>query len=52
VSGTHQWVVIYGDPIEGFTYYGPFSTLRQAVDIRADGCWIAPLIAPDDTENE
>jgi hypothetical protein len=56
---TGQWIIVFGDPILGFTYYGPFANGNQASRVAErwwpgaySHYWIVPLTALDDTENE
>ena len=46
------WIVITGDPIYGYTHYGPFTSKKEAEDgadkITSDNFWICALEHPDD----
>lgn len=48
VSGP-RWVVVSGNPIDGFKFFGPFEIQEDAVDYMdrlADGCWTTKLETP------
>lgn len=52
---TAPHIVIIGDPVDGFRYYGPFPNWDEASDWTETDCrdcdwWIAPLIAPSSTD--
>jgi hypothetical protein len=44
-----QWIIVVGDPIDGFTFDGPFETHDEALQLAETGrsytgtWWIAPL---------
>ena len=45
-----KWIVLFGDPVQGFTYHGPFDTSDEACEYGdlhrgndADEYWVAPL---------
>lgn len=44
-----QWIVLFGGPLQGFTYHGPFDTSDEACEygdlhpVAADEYWVAPL---------
>lgn len=50
IEATEQWLLIAGNPIDGFQYVGPFATPGEAHDEgernRFAEYWIAPLDAP------
>jgi hypothetical protein len=31
----NKWIIVYGDPLEGYTYVGPFDTQQKAIDYAA-----------------
>lgn len=33
-AAPHAWLLITGDPVAGFSFYGPFPTLSAAEDAR------------------
>ena len=46
----NQWVVVVGDPVEGFSYHGPFDTSEDACEYgdfhrgsNVDEYWVVPL---------
>lgn len=43
------WIVIFGDPIDGFMFYGPFEGQQKASEWAesqaASDWWIAPIEA-------
>lgn len=48
--GAKQWVVVFGNPIDGFGYHGPFDTNEEACEYgdfhdgdNADEYWVALL---------
>lgn len=46
-----KWILIVGDPIDGFFYYGPFDDQQAAIDYveaNHDGpdWWTAKLMGP------
>lgn len=49
MSGEGPHIVVYGDPINGFLFYGPFDSYKEAGDAAkeylTDGVhwWVAPL---------
>lgn len=49
----NNWIVIYGNPNNGFSYCGPFSTPQDANDWADDNVateydwWITPLANPE-----
>lgn len=50
------WLLITGNPVDGFTYYGPFSDHDEASSL-ADRCdhsdwWICELVRPDSFDAE
>jgi len=45
-------VVLVGNPVDGLTIYGPFTTAEDANEwadsnINADDWWVAPLVSGD-----
>lgn len=46
-----QFIAIYGDPVEGFAFVGPFSTHEEAISYAAIDApcnwWVSRLDAPD-----
>lgn len=45
-----QWIVLFGDPVQGFTYHGTFDTGDEACEYgdlhrgnAGDEYWVAPL---------
>lgn len=48
MTGMH--ILITGNPVDGFEYFGPFKTgddaIAYAETARFDGWWIAPLQEP------
>jgi hypothetical protein len=51
---TEKFIVIYGDPVEGFAHVGPFDTHAEAVEYATVdapcGWWVTHLHTPD-TDN-
>ncbi|MEA3639948.1 MAG: hypothetical protein VBE63_08390 [Lamprobacter sp.] len=46
-------LVISGDPVEGFAYYGPFQSIGDAIvwaEENLEQWWIAPLQNPEEIE--
>jgi hypothetical protein len=45
-------IIITGNPVDGFGYFGPFKTcehaFRHAEELRLQEWWIAPLEAPNE----
>lgn len=45
-------IVVYGDPINGLTFFGPFDSLDDAHDFasqdREHDWWLAPLVSPSE----
>jgi hypothetical protein len=44
-----MYIVIQGDPLEGFTFTGPFTSRDEAdkwMDAITEPCWLATLSAP------
>ena len=46
----HTWIVITGNPVEGFSYHGPYPTEDAAEDAKftiegngGDWCWVGKL---------
>lgn len=44
----NSYIVVLGDPVDGFTYYGPFADYDDAMEYAQTECgecswWIAPL---------
>jgi hypothetical protein len=31
----NKWIIVYGDPLEGYTFVGPFDTQQNAIDYAA-----------------
>jgi hypothetical protein len=31
----NKWIIVYGDPLEGYTFVGPFDTQKKAIDYAA-----------------
>jgi hypothetical protein len=31
----NKWIIVYGDPLEGHTFVGPFDTQQNAIDYAA-----------------
>ena len=45
-----KYILIFGNPVDGFTYRGPFDTEEKAIeygDPIAEEWWTAPLTPPD-----
>ena len=47
-----KYIIIYGDPVDGFTFCGPFDTHEDAIDYaeRAGGEWTTAQIDPPEGE--
>lgn len=51
-----QWVVVLGNPVDGFNFVGPFADFEAASD-RADAednsdWWITKLIPPEEGDED
>lgn len=47
-----KYILIFGNPVDGFTYLGPFDSTEEANDyaddkIRRDDWWVAILDKPE-----
>ena len=51
-----KWLLIVGDPVDGFMYFGPFDTYAAAVDdahaLNNADYWIVAMNAPSTTETQ
>lgn len=46
-----SWIVIAGNPVDGFTYYGPFAESNEANEYAEQHCedtefWLISLVTP------
>jgi len=47
-----KWLLVEGNPVDGFTYTGPFDSHEDAVNEAENGAdhdgdwWIAPMLRP------
>lgn len=50
-----KYILIFGNPVEGFTFRGPFDTQEEAVDYAdpiMEEWWTAELTLPEETKTQ
>lgn len=52
---TYKYMIVVGNPSEGFEYYGPFDSRTDAVEWASDDCegadwWVIPIKHPNNNE--
>lgn len=49
---TEQCILVFGNPVDGFNFRGPFTTREEAIaygDPIQEEWWVADLVAPDNS---
>lgn len=50
--GKANYIIVYGDPCNGFSFVGPFTyhgdATRYAMTLQGEAWWIAPIEQPEE----